>query len=220
MGAPSATVRRKPGGAGSAPLPMRSSARLAIALALFVVLAAAIGAGAHRAWQSLKADLGIHDLQWSQLRLGWKSIRLGELEFLAATDAGNFTLEARQLELTLERLLPAPRLGRLGIETLQVRQQRSAAPGMAEDTSLPDIDVLVQDLVHWLPLQVAIERFQLALPCPTGLCEEQGGIRLEHSGNLPASAQLDRRRPEWRRTPPCRISTSWCRTWCTGCRCR
>ncbi|WP_028238544.1 intermembrane phospholipid transport protein YdbH family protein [Stutzerimonas azotifigens] len=169
---------------------MRSSARLAIALALFVVLAAAIGAGAHRAWQSLKADLGIHDLQWSQLRLGWKSIRLGELEFLAATDAGNFTLEARQLELTLERLLPAPRLGRLGIETLQVRQQRSAAPGMAEDTSLPDIDVLVQDLARWLPLQVAIERFQLALPCPTGFCEEQGGIRLEHSGNLPASAQL------------------------------
>ncbi|MCQ4311927.1 YdbH domain-containing protein [Pseudomonas stutzeri] len=173
--------------------------RKTLAWAVAGVLVLVLGTGVYGGfrWQEFKRKHGIVTFDVSGLRLTADSLSLRQIVLIqqpVADERREITVKGLQLEVgTWWQPLP---LRSLSIEHLEAQWQQ--APGTDVGTVSEDEPLALPDRTQlerwaaWIPRQGRIASLDLALPCASGTCREQGQMKWQHAGEqmLPAEVSM------------------------------
>ncbi|AHL74931.1 hypothetical protein CH92_07350 [Stutzerimonas stutzeri] len=163
---------------------------LILAVTGLVLLVLGIGVYGGIRWNQLKRELGIVTFDVSGLRLTDNHLEVRQLVVVRHTPSDErLSLTADTLRLGIESGWPL-RLRSLDIDRLEVQwQPPAAADDSAQRLALPDRQEL-ERWADWVPHNGHIVSLALALPCASGVCQEQGEMSWQHAGEKPLPATL------------------------------
>ena len=170
----------------------RRSTFLLAASATFAVLLG-IGIYAGYQWQAFKREQGIVALDIQGWRLSTEGFFLQHISLTRQTTEERLALDIYGLQLRPETWWRPLPLRSLFIDQLQVDWQLAAPNQPSDDEtplSQPGLRQL-QDWLAWIPRQGEVAAFDLNLPCASGTCREQGGLRWQHAGEQPLPATVN-----------------------------
>lgn len=167
--------------------------------ALSLTLGSGLYAGLR--WQKLKQELGIVTLDFSGVHLSRNHLAVRQIILVRQpSDDERLALTINNLRLGMESWFRPLPVQSLNIDHLEANWQPEAGTGDERAPhALPD-RLEVERWATWVPETGNIASLRLTLPCPNGICSEQGQMSWQHAGEqvLPATLNLQVRHLEHR----------------------
>lgn len=151
--------------------------------AVLVLVAIASLVAARHAWNELLQQNGIETLEWQGLDLSFSDATLRDLTLTQSLPARDVELHGRSV--SLDWRWPEfgqgwqPQLTALKAEYLelnwQIKPEEQSTAEPRKPASWPP------ELPAWLPSEVAVQKFEVTVPCETGSCPLAGSLSITSS---------------------------------------
>lgn len=136
-------------------------------------------------WNETLQHNGIETLEWQGVDLSLSGVSVRELELTQSLPIRDVALQGR--ELALNWRWPewgrgwAPQLTVLTAETFKLDWYTKRVESSATERQAPSKSLWPPKLPAWLPSEVNIQQFEVALPCEAGRCPLAGNLSITSS---------------------------------------